>query len=219
MNVFCFLFQKYKKIRALRALSSLITFPRYTKYNHLLNCELWRVLCDLAYVFQSHAQRSWYAFFDSVYATDIRGITIWILPKSYFTSLPEQACLWQSLVSSRFVKYSTPYLPVCLLALAKHKKCHRNHSLVLFPFWRLFISVLREEGKFRAHLHAYNRHCYKLSVIGLDRLIPCGFRKPVITAWCHNWLKTWSFYGSPCEASVSPHPPPDQHPGYGPEYK
>ena len=56
--------------------------------NFHLNCELCKAWCALA-VIQSPAQ-SLMLFFHSVNSSDIRGISLWVLPKSYWTttSLP-----------------------------------------------------------------------------------------------------------------------------------
>ena len=130
--------------------------------NFHLNCELCKAWCALA-VIQSPAQ-SFMLVFHSVNSSDIRGILLWVLPKSYWTttSLPYGSS-W-----SPHRSQSTQLL-TCLPALAGHKKYDRDHTTLFPPFLETFhVAVLQKGEKFppeernfralRAQLHSYDRH-------------------------------------------------------------
>ena len=109
--------------------------------NFHLNCELCKAWCALA-VIQSPAQ-SFMLVFHSLNSPDIRGISLWVLPKSYWTttSLPYGSS-W-----SPHRSQSTQLL-TCLLRL----RSIRNMIVIIQPcslhFWRLFTSLYCKWGKF-----------------------------------------------------------------------
>ena len=108
--------------------------------NFHLNCELCKAWCALA-VIQSPAQ-SFMLVFHSLNSPDIRGISLWVLPKSYWTttSLPYGSS-W-----SPHRSQSTQIL-TCLPALAEHKKYDRDHITLFPPFLETFHVAVLHMGK------------------------------------------------------------------------